>query len=93
MEGAGSTYQNTVHHLFADHVECNHIIDLYVIDPTDPGQPMPVVNMVAIRQLSKDSPLSTKSLHHVLDETPDDSSEGSAMTLSSCPTFHSGLGA
>ena len=46
-----------------------------------------MVNMVAIRQLSEDSPLSTESLHHILDESPDDSFEGSTRTLSSCPTF------
>ena len=49
LEGAGSAYQNIVHHLFANHIECNLITDLYVIDPTDSGQPVPMVNMVAIR--------------------------------------------
>ena len=86
-------YQNTIHHLFANHVERNRVIDLYVIDPTDFGQPTPVVNMVAIHQLSEDSPLSIESLHHILDESPDDSSEGSTRTLSSCPTFPSVFGA
>ena len=51
-----------------------------------------MVNMVAIRQLSKDSPLLTESLHHVLEEGPDDSSEGSTRTLSSCSTFPLGFG-
>jgi len=51
LEGAGSAYQNVIHHLFTDNIECNHVTDLYVIDPTDSGQPAPVVNMVAIRQL------------------------------------------
>ena len=74
LEGAGSTYPNAAQHLFVDHVECNHITDLYVIDPTDPGQPAPVVNMVSIPQLSEDYPRPTQSLHHVLDESPDDSS-------------------
>ena len=50
-----------------------------------------MVNMVAIRQLSKDSPLLTESLHHVLDESPDDSSEGSTRTLLSYPTFPLGF--
>ena len=77
MEFVGFAYQNAVHHLFADHIEHNRVIDLYVTDPTDSGQPVPVVNMVAIRQLSEDSPLLTESLHHVLDESTDDSSEGS----------------
>ena len=51
-----------------------------------------MVNMVAIRQLSEDSPLLTESLHHVLDESPNDSSEGSTRTLSSYPTFPLGFG-
>ena len=63
-----------------------------MINPTDSGQPTPVVNMVAISQLLEDSPLLTKSLHHVLDESPDDSSESSTRTLSSCPTFPPGFG-
>jgi len=91
LEGAGSTYQNTIHHLFNDHVECNHVTDLYVMDPTDSDQPAPMVNMLAIRQLLEDSPLPTESLHHVLDESPDDSSEGSTRTLSSYPTFPPGF--
>ena len=37
LEGAGSAYQNAIHHLFTDHVERNHITNLYVIDPTNPG--------------------------------------------------------
>ena len=58
-----------------------------MIDPTDSGQPTPVVNMVAIRQLSGDSDLPTESLHNILDETPDDYSEGSTQTVPSCPAF------
>ena len=85
-------YQNTIHYLFTDHIKRNHVTDLYVIDPTDSGQSVPMVNMVAIRQLSEDSPLSTESLHDVLDEIPDDSSEGSTRTLSSYPTFPLGFG-
>ena len=48
LEGAGSAYQNAIHHLFIDHVECDHVTDLYMIDPTNFGQPAPVVNMVAV---------------------------------------------
>ena len=92
LEGAGYAYQNAIHHLFAYHIERNCVTDLYVIDPTDSGQPAPVVNMVANRQLSEDSPLLTESLHHVLDESPDDSSKGSTRTLSRCPTFPLGFG-
>ena len=84
-------YQNAIHHLFIDHVERDHVTNLYMIDPTDSGQPTPVVNMVAIRQLSDDSDLLTDSLHNILDETPDDYSEGSTQTVLSCPTFPSGF--
>jgi len=62
MEGVGSAYQNTVHHLFVDHIERDHVTDLYMIDPNDFGQPTPVINMVAIRQLSDDSSLPIESL-------------------------------
>jgi hypothetical protein len=92
LQDAGSVYQNAVHHLFADHVECDHVTDLYMIDPTDSGQPTPVVNMVAIRQLSDDSPLPTESLHNVLEESPDDYFEGSTNTIPSYPTFPPGFG-
>jgi hypothetical protein len=55
LEGAGSAYQNAIHHLFADHVERDHVTDLYMIDLTKFDQPAPVVNMVNIRQLPSDS--------------------------------------
>jgi len=48
LKGARSTYQNAIHHLFINHVEHNRINELYVMDPTDSDQPMPMVNMVAI---------------------------------------------
>ena len=63
-----------------------------MIDPTDSGQPAPMINMVAIRRLSDDPSLPTESLHNVLNESPDDYSEGSTKTLSSCPTFPLGFG-
>ena len=86
LEGVGSAYQNTIHHLFADHVERDRAIDLYIIDPTKSDQPAPVVNMVNIHQLLDDS------LHNVLEESPGDYSEGSTKTASSCPTFPLGFG-
>ena len=49
LEGVGSAYQHAIHQIFVDNVECDHATDLYMIDPTDSGQPAPVVNMVAIR--------------------------------------------
>ena len=49
LVGMGSVYQDAVHHLFIDHVECDHIDDLYMIDLPEAGQPAPVVNMVSIR--------------------------------------------
>ena len=71
LVGVGSTYQDTVHHLFVNHAERGHIDDLYMIDLPDVGQPTPVVNMVSISQLSDDS------LHTILEESPDAYSEGS----------------
>ena len=84
LEGAGSAYQNTIHHLFTDHVERDCVIDLYMIDPTKSNQRAPVVNMVAIRQLMDDS------LHDVL--SLGDYSESSTKTASSFPTFLPGFG-
>ena len=49
LEGAGSAYQNAIHHLFVDHIKRDHVTDLYMINLTDSGQPVPVVNMVAVR--------------------------------------------
>ena len=86
LEGAGSTYQNDIHHLFLDQVT-----DLYMIDPTDFGHPAPVVNMVAVHQPSDDPSLPTESLHNVLNESPDDYSEGSIKIVSSCSTFPLGF--
>ena len=40
---------DAIHHLFVDHVKRDHIIDLYIIDPTNSSQPTPVVNMVVVR--------------------------------------------
>ena len=49
VEGAGPAYQNAIHHLFVDHIKRDHVTDLYMINLTDSGQPVPVVNMVAVR--------------------------------------------
>ena len=35
LEGAGSAYQNAIHHLFVNHIERDHVTNLYMIDPTD----------------------------------------------------------
>jgi hypothetical protein len=32
LVGVGSAYQDVVHHLFIDHIECDHVNDLYMID-------------------------------------------------------------
>jgi len=63
-----------------------------MINLTNSGQPAPVVNMVAIRQLSDDPDLPIESLHNILDGTPDNYSKGSTQTLPSCPTFPLGFG-
>jgi hypothetical protein len=70
LESVGSAYQNAVHHLFTDHAERSHISDLYAIDSTDPDQPAPMVNMVAIHQLTDDTSDPTESLHNILNEKP-----------------------
>ena len=46
-----------------------------------------MVNMVAIRQFSDDSPLPTESLYNILNESPDDYFKSSTKTVSSCPAF------
>ena len=33
LEGVGSAYQNVIQHLFVNHVERDHVSDLYMIDP------------------------------------------------------------
>ena len=92
MEGARYAYQHAIHQIFIDCVERDHTTNLYMIDPTNSSQPAPMVNMVATRQLSDDSPLLAESLHNVLNESPDDYFEGSTKTISSCPTFPLGFG-
>ena len=87
LEGAGSAYQNAIHHLFVDHVERDRISDLYMIDRTKSDKPAPVVKMVNIRQLVSDS------FYDVLEESLGDSSEGSTKTASTYPTFPLGFGA
>jgi hypothetical protein len=56
-----------------DHAERNHIFDLYIIDLADFDQLAPMVNMVAIRQLTDDSIDPTEFLHNILNESPDES--------------------
>jgi hypothetical protein len=91
LESVGFAYQNVVHHLFIDHAERSHVSDLYAIDSADPDQPAPMVNMVAIRQLTDDTYDPTESLHNILNESLDESIEGSTKTASSCPTFPLGF--
>jgi hypothetical protein len=81
LVGAGSAYQDVVHHLFIDHVERDHIDDLYVIHLPEASQPAPMVNMVSIRQLSNDS------LHSILEESLDEYSQGSTKMISTCLLF------
>ena len=92
LEGVGSMYQNAIQSLFVNHVERNHITDIYMINLTDSDQPTPIVNMVVVHQPSDDLSLPTKSLHNILNESRNDYSEGSTKTISSCPTFPLGFG-
>jgi hypothetical protein len=86
LVGARSAYQNIVHHLFIDHAERDYIDELYKIDLPKANQPEPVVNMVAIRQISGDS------INDILEESPGAYSEGSTETVSNCPPFPLGFG-
>ena len=81
LVGAGSAYQDAVHHLFIDHVDRDHIDDLYRIDLPKANRPAPVVNVVAIHQTLDDS------INDILEESPDAYSDGSTETVSTCPTF------
>ena len=65
LVGTGSVYRNAIHYLFIDHTKSDHIDDLYMIDLPKPGQPVPMVNMVLIRQLPDDS------LHNIMEASPD----------------------
>jgi hypothetical protein len=86
LVGARSTYQDAIHHLFTDHVKGDHIDDFYMIDLPKAGQPAPVVNMVSIHQFPDDS------LHSILEESPNEYSQGSTETIFTCPTFSSRFG-
>jgi hypothetical protein len=48
--------------------------------------------MVAICQLTDDSTNPTESLHNILNESPDESSEGLTETALGCPIFPLGFG-
>ena len=92
LEGTGPAYQNDIHHIFVDHIERDHVTDLYMINLTYSDHPTPVVNMVVVRQLSNDPSLPTESLHNILNKSLDDYSEGSTKTVPSCPAFPPGFG-
>ena len=46
LVGADPIYQDTMHHLFADHTERSHVNDFYQIDFLEADQPAPMINMV-----------------------------------------------
>ena len=48
LVGVGPIYQDTMHHLFTEHVERSHIDNLYQINFLEADQPAPMVNMVQI---------------------------------------------
>ena len=81
LVSAGSANQDTIHHLYIDYTERDHVNDLYKIDLPKADQPEPIVNMMAIHQIPDDS------INNILEESPDIYSEGSSETISSCPTF------
>ena len=83
LVGADPICRDTVHHLFADHAERSHVNDLYQINLPEADQPMPMVNMVQIQQLSDEM------LNTILEESPEPYSEGST---NNCPPFPLGFG-
>jgi hypothetical protein len=44
-----SEYTTRISHLFVDPAECDHILDLCLIDLPESNHPMPTVNVVEIR--------------------------------------------
>jgi hypothetical protein len=58
LVNATSEYTARISHLFVDPAECDHILDLCLIDLPEPNHPTPTVNVVEIRQIREDS-LST----------------------------------
>jgi len=82
--GVGLIYQDTMHHLFADHTERSHVNDLYQIDFPKADQPTPMVNMVQIR-----IDLLDDTLHTILEKRPEPYSKGSTYNY---PPFPLGFG-
>jgi hypothetical protein len=54
LANAASEYTPRIPHLFMDPAECDHVLDLYLIDLPKPDHPAPTVNVVEIRQIGED---------------------------------------
>lgn len=61
---AGSIYQDSIRHVFANHTECSIVTDVYQIDLPQADHSALVVNMVAIRLLDD-------SLRTILEKSPE----------------------
>jgi hypothetical protein len=55
LVNAASEYTIRIPHLFVDPTECDHILDLCLIDLPELDHPAPTVNVVEIRQIGEDS--------------------------------------
>jgi hypothetical protein len=60
LVNTASKYTALIPHLFVDPTKRDHVLDLYLIDLSEPDHPAPTVNVVEIRQIGEDS-LSTIS--------------------------------
>jgi hypothetical protein len=58
LVNVASKYTARIPHLFLDPAECDHVLDLYLIDLPEPNHPAPTVNVVEIRQI-REASLST----------------------------------
>jgi hypothetical protein len=58
LVNVASKYTSRIPHLFLDPAECDHVLDLYLIDLLELDHPSPTVNVVEIRQI-REASLST----------------------------------
>jgi hypothetical protein len=49
LANAASEYAARIPHLFVDPAECDHVLDLCLIDLPEPDHPAPTINVVEIR--------------------------------------------
>jgi hypothetical protein len=54
LANMASEYTAHIPHLFVDPAKRDHILDLYLIDLPEPDHPVPIVNVVEIKQIRED---------------------------------------